>query len=142
MEKAKKSILIIEDSPTQALSLQLLLEKQGLVVYHASNGTQGINLAQEHLPDVIVLDIELPGISGFEVAVTLSKHPLTEHIPIIMLTKLDDTNSLRKGMILGAHDFIPKDIFAETVLLETLRSFNILDPVSQPILLDSAGWKR
>lgn len=131
MEKAKKSILIIEDSPTQALSLQLLLEKQGLVVYHASNGTQGINLAQEHLPDVIVLDIELPGISGFEVAVTLSKHPLTEHIPIIMLTKLDDTNSLRKGMILGAHDFIPKDIFAETVLLETLRSFNILDPVSQ-----------
>ena len=127
MEKDKKTVLVIEDSPTQALSLQLLFENEGLCVLHAQEGARGIQLAQEHLPDAIVLDVELPGMSGFDVAVTLSKHHLTGHIPIIMLTKLDDSDSLRKGMLLGAHDFIPKDIFANAILLETLRSFNILD---------------
>jgi len=127
MSSPKKTILIIEDSPTQALSLQLLLENEGLHVLHAPNGTTGIQIAQERLPDAIVLDVELPGISGFEVAVKLSHHPLTEHIPIIMLTKYDDSNSLRKSMILGAIDFIPKDVFADAVLLETLRHLQILE---------------
>jgi len=137
MPRAKKTILIVEDSPTQALSLQLLLENEGLGLLHAADGAKGIQLAQEHQPDAVVLDVELPGISGFEVAVTLSKHPLTEHIPIIMLTKHDDTNSLRKSMILGAMDFIPKDIFADTVLLETLRHLNILAPISRSVQEDN-----
>jgi two-component system sensor histidine kinase/response regulator len=130
MKNAKKTVLIIEDSPTQALSLQMLLENEGLFVLHAPDGTKGIQIAQEQRPDAIVLDVEMPGMSGFEVAVVLSKHHLTEGIPIIMLTKLDDTNSLRKSMILGAIDFIPKDVFAETVLLETLRHLKILDQSS------------
>lgn len=127
MVNNKKTVLVIEDSPTQALSLQLLLENEGLLVLHAPEGAKGIQLATEYLPDAIVLDVELPGMSGFEVAVSLSKHHLTSNIPIIMLTKLDDSVSLRKGMLLGAHDFIPKDIFADAILLETLRSFNVLD---------------
>ena len=127
MANAQKTVLIIEDSPTQALSLQLLLENEGLSVLHAPDGTRGIQLAQELIPDAIVLDVELPGISGFEVAVILSSHHLTRHIPIIILTKLDDSVSLRKGLILGAHDFIPKDIFADAVLLETLKTFKLID---------------
>ena len=130
MTSAKKTVLIVEDSPTQALSIQLLLEDEGLSILHAPNGTKGIQLAKEYLPDAIILDVELPGISGFEVAVTLSKHHMTDHIPIIMLTKLDDTNSMRKSMVLGAHDYIPKDIFADAVLLETLRHLNILEQTS------------
>ena len=137
MENAKKTVLVIEDSPTQALSLQLLLENEGLLVLHAPNGTKGIQLAQEHLPDAIVLDVELPGMSGFEVAVTISKHHLTMQIPIIMLTKLDDSTSLRKSILLGAHDFIPKDIFADAILLETLRSFNVLEQKHSDIPVDS-----
>jgi len=129
----RKTVLIVEDSPTQALSIQLLLENEGLGLLHAPDGTKGIQLAQEHLPDAIVLDVELPGISGFEVAVTLSTHPLTQHIPIIMLTKHDDINSLRKSMILGAIDFIPKDIFANIVLLETLRHLKVLEETSAGI---------
>lgn len=129
-----KTVLIVEDSPTQALSLQLLLENEGLHVLHAPNGTKGIQLAQAKLPDAIVLDVELPGISGFEAAVILSNHPRTANIPIIMLTTHDDTNSLRKGMILGAIDFIPKDIFADFVLLETLRHLNVLEQTKTEIL--------
>jgi len=126
MTNSKKTVLIVEDSPTQALSLQLLLENEGLSMLHAPNGTKGIQLAQDQKPHAVVLDVELPDISGFEVAVTLRNHPMTEHIPIIMMTKHDDTNSFQKSMILGAIDFIPKDIFANAVLIETLKHLNVL----------------
>ncbi len=131
MTNAKKTVLIIEDSPTQALSLQSLLENEGLSTLHAPNGTLGIQLAKEQPPDAIVLDVELPGINGFEVAAILSKHSLTEQIPIIMLTKYDDNYSLQKGIILGATNFIPKDIFANAVLLETLRHLKILEQTTR-----------
>ncbi len=131
MSETPKTALIIDDSPTQALSMQLLLEKEGLSVLHAPDGTKGIQLAKERKPDAIILDVELPGMSGFEVAVILSKHPLTERIPIIMLTKFDDSNSIRKSMILGAVDFIPKDIYAGAILLATLRNLKILSPQSE-----------
>ncbi len=130
MTSAKKTVLIVEDSPTQALSIQLLLENEGLSLLNAPNGTKGIQLAQQHLPDAIILDVELPGISGFDVAVSLSKDPLTQHIPIIMLTKHDDIKSLEKSMSLGAIDFIPKDIFANIVLIETLRHLKVLGKTS------------
>ena len=122
-----KTILIIEDSATQALSLRLLLEKEGLHVIHAVNGVQGIKMAHESLPDAVVLDIEMPGINGFEVAVQLSREPETQAIPIIMFTSHDNVTALQKGMMLGAIDFIPKDVFAEAVLLETLRQLDILE---------------
>jgi len=127
MTNTKKTVLIVEDSPTQALSLQLLLEDEGLFVLHAPDGTKGIQLAQEQRPDAVVLDVELPGISGYEVATVLCEHYLTDQIPIIMLTKLDVTNSMQKNMTLDSINFIPKDIFADTVLLETLRQLKVLE---------------
>ena len=127
MTDKPKTILIIEDSVTQALSLRLLLEKEGLQVLHASNGVRGIEIAHERQPSAVVLDIEMPGISGFEVAVQLSREPETQSIPIIMLTSHDNVTAMQKGMLLGAIDFIPKDVFAEAVLLETLRQLDILE---------------
>lgn len=127
MNDHPKTILIVEDSLTQALSLRTLLEKEGLQVVHAENGNEGVKLAHKHLPAAIVLDIEMPGMNGFEVAVLLSKNPETEKIPIIMLTSHDNATALRKGIIMGVIDFIPKDVFAEAVLIETLRQLNILD---------------
>lgn len=127
MTDQPKTILIIEDSATQALSLRLALEKEGLQVIHALNGVQGIKMAQERFPNAVVLDIEMPGMNGFEVAVQLSREPETKDIPIIMLTSHDNVTALQKGMLLGAIDFIPKDVFAEAVLLETLRQLNILE---------------
>jgi CheY-like chemotaxis protein len=130
MTNVKKTVLIVEDSPTQSLSLQLLLENEGLNVLHTPDGLRGIQIAQDRHPDAIVLDVDLPGMNGFEAAVVLSRHHLTEGIPIIILTKLDDSNSMRKSLILGAIEFIPKDIFAETVLLETLKQLKILEKTS------------
>lgn len=127
MTKEQKTVLVIEDSTTQALSLRMLLEGRGLKVLHAPNGEKGISMAHKYLPDAVVLDIEMPGMSGYEVSVQLSRDPDTEHIPIILLTAHDNVTALQKGITLGAIDFIPKDVFADAVLLETLHQLRILD---------------
>jgi len=131
--KKRKTVLIIEDSPTQALSLRSLLEDEGLNVLHAPSGRFGVEIAHDQLPDAIVLDIEMPGMNGYEVSVQLSNEPDTSHIPIIMLTRHDSLNMAQKGMILGAIDFIPKDVFADIVLLETLRQLDIVDSTNHAI---------
>ncbi len=133
MTNAKKTVLIIEDSPTQVLSLRLLLEAQGVNVIDTHYGERGVEMAKEYVPDAIVLDIEMPGMNGFEVSAQLSKDPETTHIPIIMLTAQDNAHALRKGLILGAVDFIPKDVFADAVLSETLYQLGIIEHSSLAI---------
>ena len=127
MEAKKKTILIVEDSKSQALSLRCLLDGQGLKVVHAEDGDRGVAMAQEILPDAIVLDIVMPNMDGFEVCKILKGNPQTVDIPIIMFTCHDDTNNLQESVNLGAVDFIPKDVFSDAVLLETLRQLGVLD---------------
>lgn len=127
MPKKRKTVLIVEDSPTQALRLQAVLEQEGLQALHASNGRIGVSMAQQYAPDVIVLDIEMPEMNGFEACRCLKTNAQTADIPIVMLTQRDDVSTLLQGIDLGAIDFIPKDIFSETTLLETLRQLHILN---------------
>jgi putative two-component system response regulator len=139
MASASKTVLVVEDSPTQALSLLLLLENEGLNLLHAPDGNIAIQLAQEKLPDAVILDLELPGINGFDVAKILNQNPLTANIPIIMLTRHDDIDSLNNSLKLGAIDFIPKDVFANAVLLETLSHLGILQPASKGLQPNRQG---
>ena len=127
MNMVPRTVLIVEDSPTQASSLRDLLESKNLRVLHALDGSDALDMAKAYLPDVIILDIEMPGMSGLEVSANLSRERATKHIPIIIFTSHDSTAMVQKGFVLGAVDFIPKDVFAHVVLLETLRQLNILD---------------
>jgi len=119
-------VLIVEDSPTQALSLQKLLEDQGLRTVVAPNGRVGLEMARNWQPDVIVLDIKMRNMDGFEVCQRLQDNPDTSHIPVVMLTAYSEPPMLRQSIYLGAVDFIPKDDFANAVLLETLRQLQVL----------------
>jgi len=123
-----RTVLVVEDSPVQSLAITKLLEETGLHVLSAPNGRIGVAMATEHVPDVIVLDIEMPEMDGFEVCKHLKKEPKTAQIPIVMLTAHDQPPMLIQGMELGAIDFIPKDVFSDQVLVETLRQLNILEP--------------
>jgi CheY-like chemotaxis protein len=118
--------LVIEDSPTQSLHLQLLLEQEGLGVLIANDGEAGLDLAQKHEPDIIILDLQMPGINGFQVCERLKGSPQTADIPVILLTRHDDQEAVSQGLRLGAVDFIPKDAFADVVLLETLRQMGLI----------------
>ena len=121
-----KTVLVVEDSTTQALHLRTLLEREGLAVLWAHDGRQGIEMAQERLPDLVVLDIQMPDLNGFEVLRQLKSAATTTEIPVIMFTRYDDAQSVISGLETGAVDYIPKDAFAEAVLLETLRQMGFI----------------
>jgi len=118
------SILIVEDSAPQALKLKLALENEGCQVHWAETGLGGLNIAQQKRFDLVVLDIELPDINGFEVCKKLKADPSLANIPVVMLTSRDHADDVLSGLEVGAVDYIPKDAFAEAVLIETIRQMN------------------
>ena len=127
MAVAPCTVLIVEDSPIQALALQQMLEQKGLRVLRALDGCTGVAMAERYLPDVVVLDVQMPKMDGLEACRRLKQNPMTHNIPIVMLTAHGEPATLTQGLDLGAVDFIPKDAFSDTVLLETLRQLRVLD---------------
>lgn len=126
-ETAKQpSVLIVEDSPPQALKTKLTLESNGCKVFWADNGTEGLAIAHKETLDLIVLDIELPDISGFEICRRLKANPKLVDIPVIMMTTLDHAEDAMEGLEAGAIDYIPKDAFADAVLVETIKQMNVV----------------
>jgi DNA-binding response OmpR family regulator len=124
-DQAVKTILVIEDSTTQALHLQALLEEAGLKVIWAPDGQTGVKMAHQALPDLIVLDVQLPDLNGFQVCQDLKSQNDTQHIPVIMFTRHDDPQAVVLGLQTGVVDYIPKDAFADAVLMETLRQMGL-----------------
>jgi CheY-like chemotaxis protein len=127
----QKIILVIEDSPTQLLSLRLLLEEHGLQVAWADTGLKGVDIAQELQPDLIILDLRLPDINGLQVAEQLKDSPDTASIPIILMTRFGDTELMQQALQMGISEYIPKDPFADAVLVETLRRMGLIAPSTQ-----------
>jgi len=116
----KIKILIIEDDPILSNNIRTLLEEEGFSVFFALNGVDGIVKAEKILPDLIVCDIMMPGKNGFEVKNELNKNENTFDIPLIFLTAKAEIAELRKGMDLGAEDYLFKPYKAED-LLRTIK---------------------
>jgi DNA-binding response OmpR family regulator len=121
------TVLLIEDSQTQAKQIRDVLESVGLTVSVANDGPDGIREAMENPPDLIVLDIKLPSMDGYQVCRRLKRADETKDIPVIMLTDKTGTKETMIGLKAGADDYIPKDIFAAEHLMETLRELGVLD---------------
>ena len=105
-----KRILCIEDDPQMRFIVQMALESAGYEMEEAADGKQGLDRAMETAPDLILCDINMPGMNGFETLEELRKHKSTSHIPFIFMTGENPRIYLRKGMNLGADDFIMKPI--------------------------------
>lgn len=125
-KNSQKTILLVEDSITQAESIRAILEQNGMNVICAYNGLNGLRKAQEIHPDLIVMDVNMPGLNGFQVIRALKNDPQTADIPIVMLTSKDTPESLTLGLGVGVLDYIPKDAFAMSVLVETIRQMGLL----------------
>ncbi len=102
------TILIVDDEYSGRETLQSVLEGEGYNLVMAENGPQAIEKAKAFLPDVILLDVMMPGMTGFEVCERIRNDPQVAEIPIIILTALDDRESLLTGLKAGADDFISK----------------------------------
>jgi CheY-like chemotaxis protein len=132
MTETPKTVLIVEDSPVQAASIGELLADHGLEVLYAPDGEACLLMAQRYLPDLIILDLEMPRMNGLDACRYLKASARTADIPVVMLTQYADKAGLViEGIDCGAIDFIPKDTFADTVLLETLRQLHIIDDEQQ-----------
>jgi CheY-like chemotaxis protein len=102
-------ILIIEDSSSQALRLRLLLERAGYRVQIATDGAAGVQQAGTQRPELVLLDVHLPGMDGFEVLAALKGNPATCHTPVVMLTADDAIDDVERAIALGADGYLFKD---------------------------------
>jgi len=101
-------ILVVEDEKLNAELLTQLLEALKYKVHWVDNGKAALNKAKNEKPDLILLDIILPGISGYEVCKKINNHPITKDIPIIFISSLDSAKDIAKGLKIGADDYIIK----------------------------------
>jgi diguanylate cyclase (GGDEF)-like protein len=130
MEQTKQDIiLIVDDSLTNLQILSKLLKKSGFGVVDASDGARAIEMALLVVPDLILLDVMMPGINGFEICQRLKAAKIVRDIPIIFMTALSDAESKVKGLNLGAVDYITKPFQQEEVISRIqlhlkLRSLN------------------
>jgi sigma-B regulation protein RsbU (phosphoserine phosphatase) len=113
---ATESILLVDDNPTNLQVLFQTLEGVGCKLLIAKNGEMALSIAGKALPDLILLDIMMPGIDGYEVCQQLKANPATSDIPVIFLSALGDTEDKVKGLQLGAVDYITKPFQPDEVI--------------------------
>jgi two-component system phosphate regulon response regulator PhoB len=116
MVMVKESILIIEDEPDIVEFLQYNLEREGFRVATAHDGESGLSLARSRKPDLILLDLMLPGIDGLDVCRSLKQDPATRDTPLIMVTAKGEESDIVLGLELGADDYVPKPFSPREVL--------------------------
>jgi CheY-like chemotaxis protein len=109
-----KTILVIEDNEQNLYLVRFMLEKHGFTIHEASDGRQGISLASELRPDLILLDIQLPMLDGYAVAAELRKDPALRDTPIIAVTSFAMPGDREKVLAAGATDYIEKPIDPNT----------------------------
>lgn len=114
-------VLVVDDEPNIVLSLEFLMEQAGFEVTTAEDGEAALRLIAESAPDLVLLDISLPGIGGFDVLERLRGDPAHRHLPIIMLTAHGREVEREKGLALGADDYITKP-FSTRALVDQVRA--------------------
>ena len=115
--------LLVEDSPTQAIEITAALKQCGFDVISAVDGLAGLDMVYEHHPVLVVLDVQLPTMNGYQVCRRLKRDPQTASIPVIMMTVADSSDATLAGLEAGADDYIAKDVFAGENLTATLNAF-------------------
>jgi len=115
-------ILIVDDSPSQLLGIKRIVEKLGHETLSAEDGAAGVEVAKAELPDLILMDVVMPNLNGFQATRTISKNPDTAHIPIILVTTKDQETDKVWGMRQGAKAYVTKPI-KEEELLKALQEF-------------------
>ncbi len=103
-----KKILVIDDLPENVFMLQDRLENEGYEVITAYDGKSGIDKALSDLPDLVLLDVMMPGLTGLEVCTTLVSNPSTSNIPIILVTAKAGAEDTKEGLEAGAYDYVKK----------------------------------
>jgi twitching motility two-component system response regulator PilH len=109
-------IMIVDDSPTEVHIMKTALEKHGFQTMSAADGTECLTLVKEVQPDLIFMDVVMPGLNGFQATRTLSRDPKTKSIPVVMVTTKDQESDRVWGMRQGAVDYLVKPVDASDLV--------------------------
>ena len=123
---AEFKLLVVDDVQTNVLLLKALLGKEGYGILVANNGKEALEVIRNENPDLILLDVMMPGMDGFEVAERLKSEEFRCEIPIIFLTALDDTQSIVNGFKLGVGDFISKPFRKEELMVRIKHQLSLV----------------
>ena len=106
-------ILVVDDIATNVTFMKALLKGKNYEVMDAYSGKEALQLAEERVPDVIILDIMMPVMDGYEVLARLRANEATKHIKVVMLSALSDSKDIKNAMDLGADEYLTKPVFAK-----------------------------
>lgn len=113
-------ILIVDDSPSQLMGMKRIVEKLGHEALSAEDGAQGVEVAKANVPDLILMDVVMPNLNGFQATRAISKDATTSHIPIVLVTTKDQETDKVWGMRQGAKAYITKP-FNEAELVAVIN---------------------
>ena len=119
-------VLIVDDVVSNVLLLKILLQKEGFQICTANNGVVCIELAKSEKPDLILLDVMMPEMNGYDTATVLKQNPETKDIPIIFLTALNTPGDLVKGFQVGANDFLTKPFNKEELVMRVNQQISLV----------------
>ncbi|MCL2809015.1 MAG: hybrid sensor histidine kinase/response regulator [Treponema sp.] len=122
----KYSILIVDDESANISTLKTILNSE-YTIYASINGEEAIEAVEEFMPDVILLDIIMPGMDGYEIITALKKSEKTKDIPVIFITGLDSADAEEKGLALGAADYITKPFHTAIVKIRVKNQINLIE---------------
>ena len=106
----ERTILIVDDERHNRQLLEVILASEGYAVLTATNGDDALAMIATQPPDLVLLDVMMPGMDGYRVTARIKAGPATSHIPVILLTALDDRNSRIHGLAAGAEAFLTKPV--------------------------------
>jgi twitching motility two-component system response regulator PilH len=119
--QAKGRILVVDDSPTEIVVFKKILAKRGYEILVASDGQEGVDIAKQELPDLIVMDVVMPVLNGFQATRQLKNFEATAKIPVIMVTTKDQQTDINWGMRQGATEYMVKPV-SPAELLNKIRA--------------------
>ena len=109
-------LLVVDDSPTELHLMKTVLSRHGHQVLEASSGDQGVAMSAEHLPDLVLMDIVMPGLNGFQATRQISRNKKTAHIPVVIVTTKNQETDRVWGERQGARGYLVKPIQEEELL--------------------------
>jgi twitching motility two-component system response regulator PilH len=115
-------ILIVDDSPSQLMGIRRIVEKLGHEAVTAEDGAQGVEVAKRELPDLILMDVVMPNLNGFQATRAITRESTTKHIPVILVTTKDQDTDRVWGMRQGAKAYLTKP-FSEAELAEVITGY-------------------
>jgi len=128
LDEKKNTVLVTDDETANIIALTSILSPE-YEVLASKNGADAISLAKEHMPDVILLDVLMPDMDGYEVITALKSTEQTRDIPVIFITGLDNIDAEKKGLALGAADYIPKPFSPDIVKLRVQIQIKLVNHI-------------